>query len=101
MSLTLFILMCFAVYRITRFLILDHLIDEPRDAVHLWLAGHPNKFTEKLQELLACPYCVSVWAAAAVVALTDLFHSVPLPVLMWGAVAGGSLIPYRIIDAED
>jgi hypothetical protein len=36
---------------------------------------------------LHCPWCLGTWVAAAAVALTCHWASLPLPVLWWGAVA--------------
>ena len=71
-------------YRIGRFVILDTLIDEPRNWVMGWLERHPHKFWEKILDLLGCPFCITIWISAAVVAITDLVDiSVPMPVWTW------------------
>jgi hypothetical protein len=36
-------------------------------------------------ELVSCHWCASGWISLALVGLTDLFTSVPAPLLMWGA----------------
>lgn len=64
-----------AVYRLTRLVQEDSLLDGPRDrALDRW--GH-----RKAVELLTCPYCASVWLALAVVAARA---ALPRP---WGAAA--------------
>lgn len=105
-----FLVLALTTYRITRFAILDTLIDEPRDAVHSWLLrvdddGDIPMWRFKLQDLLSCPYCLSVWVAAAVVAFWSLVvrdEWLGWPFLLIGpAAAGASLIPYRYIDSDD
>lgn len=44
-----------------------------------------------------CPWCMSVWAGAAVVAIADVRFSVPLP---WCLVAIASLVAGRSAQAE-
>jgi hypothetical protein len=89
-------------YRVSRFLLLDSLIDETRNSVLEWLEMHPNRFTLKLLELLGCPYCVTIWVSAATVGVTALFveDPIPMPVWTWLATATGSLVFWRWIDSE-
>lgn len=89
------------VYRIGRFIVLDTLIDEVRDKVYEWLELRGTKFWMKILELLGCPWCITIWVAAAVVAVTDIYISVPLPVFVWLGSAAGSLVFWAIIDSED
>lgn len=57
-----------AVYRLARFLTRDTLIERPRNYfINRWMHGlYPHK---KLAELIVCPWCCSVWFAAAVLLL--------------------------------
>lgn len=88
-------------YRVSRFVVLDSLIEAPRNWVLNWLEMHPNVVTSKLVELAGCPWCVTVWVAAAVVAIQDLaIDSVPVPIWSWLAVATGSLVFWGYIDNE-
>ena len=88
-------------YRVSRFIVLDTLIDEPRNAVLSWLEMHPKWYWLKLLELLGCPWCLTIWVAAAVVAIQDLaIDGMPVPVWSWLAVATGSLVFWGIIDKE-
>jgi hypothetical protein len=93
-------------WRVTRFLILDTLLDTPRDWVHLWLqTPHPKRWVYALKikvfELISCPYCTSVWVAAGAVLLTRPFvDGIPLPVWTWLAVATGAMIIWDYVDKD-
>lgn len=88
------------IYRIARFLILDDLISEPRDRFHRWLTNHPNFWTVKLQILMLCPFCLTIWISAGVIAL---YTWVPVPswAWMWLACATFALVFWTYIDSED
>lgn len=101
-------------YRATRFVILDTLIDEWRDMFHGWLLNGKKTvplWREKLHELLACVFCLSIWVGLALVftldrnvgllAIIDKGISIPLPGLYWMALSTGSLVFSRYIDTED
>lgn len=104
MSLTLFVILSAAIYRIARFLILDELIEEWRDALYGKLAEHPSKLTIKLQILMLCPFCLTIWVSGGVMAywylLGETSTAWALPVYV---VAGstGALVLWHYIDAED
>lgn len=53
-----------AVYRLTRLLQLDDILEAPRDELRRALRRHA-----KLLELTTCPWCLSVWIAFGVVVL--------------------------------
>lgn len=84
------------------------------DEEHGVVTGHPlgslmridgqvNRYVRRakwspywLAELITCPWCVSGWLSAAVVAAVALTVGVPAPVLVWGAVwAGAALLASR------
>lgn len=89
-----------ATYRVTRFVIEDTLIQHQRIWVLNRILGRkPSAWREKLHELLSCIFCLSVWCAGGAVAITNQFVSIPLPILMWLGVCGGSLVIFQI--AED
>jgi hypothetical protein len=90
-------------YRVTRFVVLDSLIDRPRDAVHNWLMSRGGGWGPKLAELVGCPWCVSVWISAGAVALTMWLtdHEVIMPVWTWLAIAAVAVLWYNVTDAED
>ena len=99
--LVLVIVLSAVTYRISRFLLLDTLIDTPREKVMVWLEEHPGRVWAKMYELLDCPWCITIWIAAGVVALQVLVvEDVPVPVWTWLAVATGSLVWWRIIDDD-
>jgi len=107
---------CLAVFRLTRLIVEDGILDRPRawvltrfpgpntefydDALptvphrlvpipgsrpRLWVAETPTW----LGRLLECPWCVSVWCAAAVVAVSGFGWWVwPARILAYSAIAG-------------
>lgn len=87
-------------YRVGRFLLLDTLIDEPRDKAMGWLEIREGVGWRKLEELFRCPWCITIWTAAGATAATTAFMSVPLPVWVWLAAATWALVLWRIIDPE-
>ena len=99
-QLQLTVLLSLACYRVTRFVVKDTIIDGFRIWLHTVILGKkPRLWREKVQELISCPYCISVWIAADLVVATDLFVvSFPLPVFQWLAVAAGSLVIWRIVE---
>lgn len=76
-----------AVYRLTRLLIRDTLPPIPRVRDYV-LARWPDR---ALTELVVCPWCISFWLAAAVLAATMLAPAIWMLfalTLAWSAVAG-------------
>lgn len=104
MTLTLFVIMSAVIYRLARFLILDTLIDVPRDAFNDWLTERPGRLTIKLQELMQCPFCVTIWVSAGAntywYTLVEDWPGWAWP-LYWLGTAAGALIFWTIIDSED
>jgi hypothetical protein len=100
MSLIEILVLCaLVVYRVTRFLIADTLIEGTRTRFGDWLLGsEPKVWRDKLYDLTTCPYCLSIWVSAATVAVVDAFMSVPLPVLVWLASAGLAMVVWRIVE---
>jgi hypothetical protein len=89
-------------YRVGRFIVLDTMIDTPREKLMVWLEEHPRWLWAKLYELIGCPWCVTIWVAAGAVGLqTWVVGGVPVPVWTWLAVASGSLVWWTIIDNDD
>lgn len=97
--LTLAVLLSLATYRATRFFLLDSLIEEWRNSFRAWLGSHPGIVWRKMFDLTECPFCFSWWVAGTLVGATDLFMSVPLPILMWAAVAGGCMVVWRWVES--
>lgn len=86
-----------ATYRVTRFLIHDTLIERPRLAVYKALGRHP-----KLIELLTCPWCLSIWISAGIVAVTDIwFAPIALPVWVWLANSAVTMLCWNVLDKEE
>lgn len=52
-----------AVFRATRLIVEDEITAPIRDPLIEWLEANDHK---KLSYLLGCPWCASIWAAAAV-----------------------------------
>jgi hypothetical protein len=108
-QLLLVILLCVAVYRVTRLVVEDAFppIAVPREWLLNWWQPdddwivakkrdgswkHPDakphwgSFGGSLRYLFSCPWCMSVWVGAAMVWGTDqLILSVPYPWLTWAA----------------
>lgn len=66
------VVLALAGYRLTRLVVLDTILDGPRDWLLRRLATRPHvkaPVRAKLSELLQCVYCVGVWATLAIVAV--------------------------------
>jgi hypothetical protein len=53
---------------------------------------------EWLGDLLSCHWCASGWLSLGVVAGTDLFISVPAPVLAWGVAWSGAAVIAELLS---
>lgn len=102
MKVLLFVGLGLAIWRVTRLLVTDEF--PPVRAVREWVVHtfgamdadgkivggkHLGEIGYALAYLWTCPWCMSVWAGAVVVALADWRLSVPYP---WLIVAAGSLL---------
>ena len=92
----------FPTWRITRFILLDSLIEAPRVKGEKWLAEHQgNRFFRYVAKLYECPFCVSVWVAVGVSLAwcyaTDTWLGRLFP-FVWLGTAGAAMVPYRYID---
>lgn len=107
-DLILLVVLSAVTYRISRFIVLDSLIDGPRDRIADWLERHsdprpwnPHVVFRKVGELLECPWCITIWVAGAVVATHHhVVDPLPVPVWMWLTTATGALIFWAIIDTD-
>jgi hypothetical protein len=64
------VLFSFAIWRITRFLLRDSMFEETRFKVENYFGSRSDKlFHRKMNELVSCPWCVSVWVTFLVVGL--------------------------------
>ena len=98
-QLQLMILLALACYRVTRFIVKDSLIQGFRIWLHTALLGNkPRLWRDKLQELISCPFCISVWIAAALVAGVNHYRSVSLPFVQWLAVAGATCVIWNLTE---
>jgi hypothetical protein len=88
------------VYRVARFLILDDLIEEPRDKFHDLLARHPNWFSLKLQTLMLCPFCLTIWVSFIAIMAWE-YDWFPDWMWMWMGAATVALVFWTYIDSED
>ncbi len=97
------ILLSLVVYRVSRFIVLDTLIDGTRQKVEDWLMEHRSRLVfRKLYELIGCPYCVTIWVSLfAVLFSYRLLESVPLPVFTWLAGSSGALLVWAIVDSDE
>ena len=63
------VLMGLAGWRVTRFLLLDSMFEGTRFTVEHHFGTRPGFLNRKLNELISCPWCVSVWVCAGLTAL--------------------------------
>lgn len=70
-----------ASFRITRLVTRDTIFDTLRDKV-------PDSEGTSIGYLIRCDWCAGIWVSGAVVGITAQLTSIPLPVLVWFAVAG-------------
>jgi hypothetical protein len=70
------IILALAAWRITRFLIEDHLFEPLRDRI--WSKFPPE--STKIGYFFSCPWCMGFWVSAVVVVLYTLVPVVALPV---------------------
>ena len=109
-----FVLYSYAVYRVTRFIGVDSLLKEPRDKLARWLINSgdnyvgdddevwPTKFWKrKLLQWLECPFCQSVWVAAAAVGFWCVTRDEWLGwryLEWWIGISGSSMMIYKYVD---
>lgn len=91
------LLCCFANYRLCRLVAFDGITEPLRAAATKRLgAKHPM-----LLELMTCPWCLSVWFGAALVAAVDAFYPLPLPALIWPVASAGAGLLNTVETALD
>lgn len=64
-----------AAYRLTRFLVIDSLLEPGRTNLHNALARHDGAIWAKIHELVSCTWCVGVYVSIGIYAffVGDLF----------------------------
>lgn len=101
------LLLSLVAFRVTRFILEDSLIEEPREWLRRKLIGIPKGINQpmpvwrrKLLEIIECPWCMSVWVSAGTVGLAWLTWDAPRPPLFWEwlSVCAGSVILYFLAD---
>lgn len=86
----------FVVWRVTRFLLRDSLIDGTRFKVEHYFGSRSNRTSmRKMSELVTCPWCVSVWVAAVLTAVWRLTEGDGIgwfwTAIVWLAAAAGAM----------
>jgi hypothetical protein len=96
--LTLVVIHALVAYRLTRFILLDSLLEQTRAKLKMWLASRGTLVGTKLFDLFDCPYCVSVWAAG----VATIFYHPGLgwreSLVVWLAAAGGAMVAWRAVE---
>ena len=86
-TLALVIILGLAIFRAVRFWLKDVLIENQRIWVLNTVLGRkPNKFREKIHELLGCHQCLGGQLSWITVAIVAQLTSIPLPGIVWLAV---------------
>lgn len=84
--------LCFAAYRVTRFVVEDSLLDRPREAI---LTRYPPS-SHKFGYLISCPFCAGFWTCGVMLAVAHLVGLADWPLrydlVLWWAVAGGQAL---------
>ncbi len=111
-ELMLFLILSLSVARITRFIVSDDLIADPRQKFVTWLqnSGRPDDvhssswnpplWKRKITELVTCPWCVSPWLSGFTILLvlwtTD--YSLPLPLFWIPALSMAAVVVIDVVD---
>jgi hypothetical protein len=100
-SIALLVAMWLAAYRVTRLVVNDSFPPVQRLRDKLVGADETKLLGTRMEwfgELITCYWCASFWVSGVVVGLTDLATSVPLPFLLWWAVAGAAAFTSFVED---
>lgn len=111
MSIVVLIVMSATVYRITRFIELDTMLEDTRDRIVFWLedqqregTGNRALLARKVHDGLTCAFCVSIWVAGFAtlwLAVTTEYELGWFSIVEWLAVATGAMVFYRYIDPPE
>lgn len=107
-NLTLFIILSFVVFRVTRFLMHDTLIEKQRMWVFIKISGKPKIHEDgtryqpawrmKVLELIQCAWCTSLHIGWMTVLVANQWTSIPLPWMYWVAIAGGAILIWDHVE---
>lgn len=102
MILVVVVVLALATWRVTHFFLEDSLIDISRAKWLAWLSQRATKMRyRKALELSTCPWCLSIWIAAAATAAWRFGTSdgagtaVVWTIVTWLAVAGGAMAAWQ------
>lgn len=66
LSLTILLVLAAASYRITRFIVIDDLIELQREWFRTWFLNQGGPVWDKFYDLFGCTWCVGVYVSAAI-----------------------------------
>lgn len=69
-------------------------------AMYLLFSDGPTWVGMKIEEMISCPYCLSIWVGAGLQLLTWPHRSIPLPAFYFLALSGAGMVVYQYIDFE-
>lgn len=100
------LLFSFAVWRITRFLMRDSMFEETRFKVEHFFGSRSNRLLyRKINELISCPWCVSVWVTVGMMVAWRLTEGDGVgwfPTVVLGvASAGGAMACWSTWEEDD
>lgn len=63
-------------------------------------ADGPTWIGHKIEEMISCPYCLSVWVGLGLMLGTWTVRPIPLPAFYFLALSAGGMVVYQYIDFE-
>lgn len=99
------VLFSFAIWRVTRFLLRDSMFEDTRFKIEHYFGSRSNKlFHRKMNELVSCPWCVSVWVTFVTVGLWRWQEGDGVgwfwTAILTGASAAGAMACWRTWEEE-
>lgn len=109
MTLSLFLtfaIFSFFVWRVTRYLMRDSMLEETRFKVEHYFGSRSDRFLyRKINELISCPWCVSVWVAGGLTVAWRLTEGDGVgwfwTVVLWVATAAGAMACWQTWEEDD
>ena len=96
---TTLVLSLLATYRITKLVLNDEITRELREKAFAVLDEHNgNPVADKLTYLLGCPWCVSIWAGAALTALKKFAPSVHETLVQSLGLSAATGLAFKYLD---